>query len=323
MKKKILLLICSFVVIYLINFAIPRLMPGDPFDYESAAAGEESSTEMTQEMKEYFRAYYGLDKPLGEQLLNNIKANLKGDFGYSIHYKHSVSEILAERLPWTLVIIGSTLVLSLLIGCALALVCVRHARADSFIYGLFAALAEIPPFLIGLLLLFLVAANVSWIPLSGAVTAFGKYATEWEWIRDVIVHAMLPVTALSLVTVPRFFFTARASFLSINEKPYILNAKAKGLKERRIRWRYIFVNALPPIVARFFLSVGGAVGGTMLIENVFAYPGLGIVMRESVKYRDYPMIQGVFLLSTLIVLLSLFAADVINSLAHRDREGER
>jgi len=321
MKKKILLLLCSFVVIYVVNFTIPRLMPGDPFDYESAAAGEESTVEMTAEMKTYLRSYYGLDKPFGQQLAETIKNNLRGDFGYSIHYKHAVGEILSQRLPWTAFIMCATLLLSLIIGTALALLCVRRRRADRYIYGILAALAEVPPFLIGILLLFLIADRVKWIPLSGAVTAFGIYYTEWDWIKDVLLHGLLPVSALTLVTVPRFYFTARASFLSILEKPYMLTARAKGLRERRIRRHYIFRNALPPIVARFFLSVGSTVGGTLLVENVFAYPGLGTVLREAVKYRDYPMIQGVFLLSTVLVLLSLFAADLINAFSSGEKGG--
>lgn len=319
MKKKILLLLCSFAVIYLVNFTIPRLMPGDPFDYQSAAAGEESSTEMTEELKEYLRSYYGLDKPFFSQLRENIKNNLRGDLGYSIHYKRAVSELLMERLPWTAFIMLGALLLSLVLGTALALLGLRRKKADSCLYALFSLLGELPHFLAGILLLFPVAARVDWIPLSGAVTAFGIYYSEWDWVKDVLLHALMPLAALTLVTVPSFYFTARASFLSILEKPYILSARAKGLGEGRIRFHYIFRNALPPIVARFFLSVGSAIGGTMLIENVFAYPGMGTVMREAVKYRDYPLIQGVFLLSTVLVLLSLLAADLINAANDRRR----
>ena len=104
MKKKILLMLCSFAVIYLVNFSIPRLMPGDPFDYQSAAAGEESGTEMTEELKDYLRAYYGLDKPFFTQLWENVKGNLRGDLGYSIHYQQAVSGLLLERLPPELIV---------------------------------------------------------------------------------------------------------------------------------------------------------------------------------------------------------------------------
>ena len=188
----------------------------------------------------------------------------------------------------------------------------RRSWADRVCYPLLSALAEVPPFLTGVLLLFLVAARVAWIPLSGAYTPFAEYGSLWARLGDILVHSLMPGAALTLVTVPRFYFTARASFLAILDKPYLTNARARGLSEGRIRTRYILRNAATPIVARLFLSVGGAVGGTILVENVFAYPGLGTVLREAVQYRDYPMLQGVFLLSAALVLASLAAADLVN-----------
>lgn len=318
MKRKISVLILSFLVIYLFNFAIPRLMPGDPFAYNSADASENVDVEMSEEHKEYMRAYYGMDEPIHEQLLNTIRSNLRGDFGQSIHFKRSAADVIRERLPWTLFIMGATLLISMFIGVFWALISIRNPRADRVFFGISSFVTEIPSYLIGILLLFLVAAKVKWIPLSGAVTAFAKYESTWEWLRDVLVHALMPVTAMCIFTIPKFYFTARASFLSIAGKPYLLNARAKGLTERRIRWRYIFVNGITPIIARLFLSVGTTIGGTMLIENVFAYPGVGTLMREAVKYRDYIMIQDVFLLSTVIVLLSLFAADILNGFVDRE-----
>lgn len=318
MRRKFTVLILSFLVIYLFNFSIPRLMPGDPFEYTSSDSSENTDAEMSAEQKEYMRAYYGMDKPLHEQLLNTIKGNLRGDFGLSIHYKRPAVDVIQERLPWTLFIMGATLLISLVVGVFLALWCIRRPKADRVVFGICSLVTEVPSYLIGVLLLFLVAAKVKWIPLSGAVTAFAKYENTWEWLWDVLVHALMPVTAMCVFTIPKFYFTARASFLSILQKPYLLNARAKGLKERRIRWRYIFVNGITPVLARLFLSVGSTVGATMLIENVFAYPGLGTVMREAVKYRDYVMIQEIFLLSTVMVLLSLFAADLLNSLVDRE-----
>lgn len=319
MKKRIGVLILSFLVIYLFNFSIPRLMPGDPFSYNSADASENVETEMSQQQKEYMRAYYGMDKPLHQQLLRTVKENLRGDFGQSIHYKRPAAEVIRERLPWTAFIMTTTLVLSLLTGVALALWCIRSRRADRVVYGICSFVSEIPSYLVGILLLFLVAARVRWIPLSGAETAFAEYANLWERLKDVLLHAMMPILAMCIFTIPKFYFTARASFQSVCRKPYLLNAKAKGLKERRIRWRYILANGVTPVVARLFLSVGSAIGSTMLIENVFAYPGLGTVMRESVKYRDYVMIQDIFLVSAVMVLVSLFVADLLNRFA--DREG--
>ena len=314
MRRKLLMLLGAFLVIYLINFTIPRLMPGDPFDYVSSAAGDDGSVAYSEEQKEQLRAYYGLDKPFWEQLGDTLWSNLHGDFGQSIHYRRPVGEVLLERLPWSLWILGASLALSLVIGVGLALWCVRRRWADRVLYPVLSALAEVPPFLTGVLLLFLV-------PLSGAYTAFAEYGSIWARLGDILVHSLMPVAALTRVTVPRFFFTARASFLSILEKPYLTHARAKGLREGRIRTRYILRNAATPIVARLFLSVGGAVGGTILVENVFAYPGLGTVLREAVQYRDYPMLQGVFLLSAVLVLVSLAAADLVNRRLDGEEDG--
>lgn len=322
MKRRICIFILSFIVIYLVTFAVPRLMPGDPFEYSASDAAENVDVSLTREQKEIMRAYYGLDRSVGEQLLNTIQANLRGDFGQSIHYKRAAADVIVDRLPWTLLIMGTTLILSLIAGVFLALVGVRRPRMDRFIYGGSSLLSEVPAYLIGVLLLFLVAAKVDWIPLSGAQTAFARYGSVWEQVGDIAVHAMLPVTALCLYTIPKFYFTARASFLSVREKLYLLGAKSRGVTERRVRWRYIFVNGITPVLARLFLSVGGTIGGTILVENVFAYPGLGTVMREAVKYRDYIMIQDVFLLSAVLVLVSMFLADWLNSFVDR-KEGLR
>ena len=321
MGKKLLMLLGDFRVNYLLNFSIPRLMPGDPFDYTSGAAGDDVDAAYSEEQKELLRAYYGLDKPFFPQLRDTIVDNLHGDFGQSIHYKRPVADILLERLPWSLWIMGSTLALSLLLGVALALLCVRRPWADRALYPVLSALAEVPPFLTGVLLLFLVAARAAWIPLSGAYTHFAQYDGLWQRLGDILVHSLMPVCALTLVTVPKLFFTARASFFTILGRPYLTNARAKGLTAGRIRTAYILRNAATPIVARFFLSVGGAVGGPILVENVFAYPGLGTVLREAVQYRDYPMLQGVFLLSAVLVLLSLAAADVVTRRLDGEEEG--
>lgn len=310
-----LLFLVSCLVIYLINFAIPRLMPGDPFDYTASGAGEDVTYAYSQEQKELLRAYYGLDAPWPQQLADTLSRNLRGDFGQSIHFNRPVSEILLERLPWSLWIMGVTLLLSLLLGTVLALICVGTKRGHAVLSPILSALAELPPFLTGVMLLFLVAAQVSWIPLSGAVTPFVQFPSIWAKLWDVVLHSLMPISALTLVTLPNFFFTAWASFTSTLQQPYMTNARAKGLRRRRVWPFYLLANSATPIIARLFLSVGSTVGGTILVENVFAYPGLGTVLREAVAYRDYPMIQGVFLLSAGLVLVSLALADVCNHAA--------
>jgi len=311
MLKKIILFICTFMVIYTFNFFIPRLMPGDPFSYTSSVSGEDIDG-ISEADLETMKAYYGLDRPIGEQFINTISSNLNGDFGQSIHYKKSVIEVIGERLPWTLVIMISTLVSSLLLGVSLALVGLRRKKMDGLIYTTATLLSEIPAFLIGILLLFLVAAQVKFIPLSGNVTPFKSFASWPAYWFDVFIHALLPITAMVIITTPIFYFTARGSFLNVLKKTYVLNAKGKGLSEKQIRYKYIVLNGIFPVITRFFLSVGACLGGTILIENVFAYPGLGKILQEGVMYRDYVLIQGVFLISSLMVLTASFIADLIN-----------
>lgn len=299
-------------------------MPGDPFTYmsESGEGGGVAVITTEEELAE-MKAYYGLDKPLLIQFFDTVKNNIRGEFGYSIYYKGKVIDILGDRLPWTMFIMLTSMTISMFIGTSLALFSVRHKRADSAIFNTLAFVGEVPSFLIGILLLFLIAAKVKAIPLSGAVTLFKTFNTTGEFLKDVFLHALMPLSAMVIVTTPSFYFTARSSFLTILSKKYILNAKAKGLSERTIKYKYILLNGIFPIVACFFMNVGASIGGTLLVENVFAYPGLGKTLREAVKYRDYILIQGIFFVSTTMVLLSSLLSDVINHYANKGSHHEK
>lgn len=315
MKKKTAYFIGTFLVIYIINFFIPRLMPGDPFLYMQEIS--ESASSYTEEQLEELRTYYGLDQPLQKQFLRTVQNNLKGEFGQSIYYKQPVAQVILDRLPWTIFIMFLTLTCSLLSGIVLAGISIRYKRLDHFLYNLMSILTEIPAYLIGILFLFLVAAQVKWIPISGAVTPFKEYLTGWDYIKDVLLHAMMPMASLSVITIPGFYFVVRISFKTVLGKKYMISAKLKGLGKCRVLVSYLLYNAVFPIIAYFFLSVGAAIGGTMLVENVYAYPGLGTVIRLAVRYRDFPLIQGVFLLSTMLVMICSWISDMLNEYLRR------
>lgn len=307
--RRAALLLATFAVIYVCNFFIPRLMPGDPLQYSSSVSGEDMTVAYNAEQLEQLRAYYGLDQPLLTQFGRTLAANLRGDLGQSIHYKQPVSTVILSRLPWTLGLMAFSTALSLPLAVGLALLCVRRPRVDKAVYGVFSAICQLPPYLVGLALLFLVAARVDWLPLSGGETVFARYAHFGQRLADLALHGLLPAVSLCVVSLPGYFFTARASFLSVRRQPYLLGARSRGLKEGLVRRRYILRNAATPIVAKLFLSIGGLMGSTLLVENVFAYPGVGTVLREAVRYRDYPLIQGVFLFSTVLVLAGMLASD--------------
>ncbi len=219
--------------------------------------------------------------------------NLHGDFGQSIHYKRPVADILLERLPWSLWIMGSTLALSLLLGVALALLCVRRPWADRALYPVLSALAEVPPFLTGVLLLFLVAARAAWIPLSGAYTPFAQYDGLWQRLGDILVHSLMPVCALTLVTVPKLFFTARASFFTILGRPYLTSARAKGLTAGRIRTAYILRNAATPSWPAFSSAWGAQWGAPFWWRTSSPTPALAPSCGKRCSTGTIPCSRGV------------------------------
>lgn len=317
MKRKTVMLLLTFLVIYIFTFFVPRLMPGDPFSYLDYADTDTSGL-MSEQHKAVMREYYGMNKPLVTQFAETVRNNLHGNFGTSIYYKGPVLSLVISKLGWSLYMIFSTQVLSLLFGLMLAKLSVNHPRIDPGIYGFMTVMAEVPSFLIGIALLFLVAAQVKWIPLSGVYASFAQYRNGLERISDILIHSIMPVAAMVLATTPMFYFTARTSFLNIMEKKYVYAARAKGISKPRIWRKYVVLNGMMPVVARFFLCVARCVEATLLVENVFAYPGLGKLMRDAVVYRDYPLIQGVFLIATVIVLLSSYISDVIGLFISRE-----
>lgn len=286
-------------------------MPGDPFLFLSSDVSE-TTTIYTQEQIDKYKAYYGLDKPITEQFKNYIKKLFKGDLGFSIYYKKPTTEILLSRAPWTIGITIISLLISVLLGVIVGSISAyfRDSFFDKIIYPLNVFLSEIPSFLIAILLLFLVAAKSDIFPLSGGITVFKEFSTPWEKILDIIRHGFLPVMALTLSTVGRFYLLARNSMISVISKKYMTTARGKGLK----KWRIILVhgmkNALLPVITRLFMSLGGVLSGAILVENVFNYPGVGRLMREAVMHRDYVLIQGIFLLVAILVLSSNYLADV-------------
>lgn len=311
MRKKFAIFILSFIIVYIINFYIPRLMPGDPFSHSGSTSGNEMAG-LTLEDINRMKEYYGLDKPIHEQFVNTIKSNLKGDFGNSILYKKPVIDVILSRLPWTLYIMFMTLGISLIIGIGLGVIGIYNQKIHLIVHRIMSLIHELPSFIIGVLLLFLVANNIDWIPLSGNLTPYKNYSGNIEYILDVLSHSFIPIITLVVGNTPIFYFTSVASFRTILEKKFIMQAHAKGLTSRRIKYKYILLNGILPIIARFFLSVGNVIGATMIVENVFSYPGLGKVLRDAVMFRDFILIQGVFLFSTSIVLLSSMLSDIIN-----------
>ncbi len=308
-KKHYLLVLLAVIAI---NFFLPRLMPGDPFLYLSVEEGDVAAT-FSEEQIEHYKTYYGMDKPLYVQFYTYLLKLMQGDLGYSIYYNTSVSEMILARIPWTIFIVLCSLFLSSLFGTMLGAISawLREKTADKVLYFIMVVFSEIPSFLLGIVFLFLFAARLGWFPLSGGSAIFASHATSLSYLGDIFHHAALPVITLTAASLGSFFLLARNSMLTVLSKDYINTAKAKGLKRRRILYKHALRNALLPIIARIFISLGSLFGGAVLIENVFAYPGVGRLMREAVLKRDYVLIQGIFLTVAVTMLFMNWLADII------------
>jgi len=299
-------------VIVTLNFLLPRMMPGDPFVHLSGDEGEDLP-EFTEAQKSYYMEQYGFDAPLPVQYARYIVKLAHGDLGASVYFNSSVAAILARRLPWTLGLVIAAVTLSTIIGTFLGVVsaALRHQWADRLLFVGLILISEIPAFLMGLVILFIFGAALDLFPLSGGMSHFTGQMTIMEKAVDIAKHAALPVATLTLVRLGGVYLLARNSLVTVLEKDFMITARAKGLTKIRIFWRHALRNALLPIVTRVFMSLGALVGGAILVENVFNYPGLGKLLRESVMIQDYPLIQGIFLLVTLAVLSANFMADMV------------
>lgn len=296
-----------------LNFLLPRIIPGDPFLVLSSDDQNEEEIVLTEEQRQFFFRYYGLDRPIGEQYLSYMCELFQGNLGYSLYYKEPVSQIILRRLPWTTFLVIAAVLLSTVFGTILGSISAwyREKWPDKFLFFCLILLSEVPAFLLGLVLLFTFAAGLGLFPLSGAITHFANYSSWWKKLLDILHHAFLPIMALTIARLGGMYLLSRNSMTTVLEKDYLRTAWAKGLPKTRIIFRHALRNAMLPIVTQVFLRLGSLVGGAILVENVFAYPGLGHLMRKAVMVHDYPLVQGIFLVVTICVLLANFLADLV------------
>jgi peptide/nickel transport system permease protein len=301
----------TFLVIITLNFALPRMMPGDPFLHFSGESGEIITTYSSEQVK-YYNEYYGLNKPLYEQYITYLKELAKGELGFSYYYKNDVSSIIIRRLPWTILLVVSAMVFSITLGIILGSYSAwrRNKWQDKLLYTILIIFSEIPAFLVGLALLIWLGVALDMFPLAGAVTHFAQYHSWWDKPLDIIHHAFLPILTLTLARTGGIYLLVRNSLGNILTKDYMRTARAKGLKEFRIRYFHALRNALMPLLTRVAVQLGSLIGGAILAENVFFYPGIGVLMREAVIVRDYPLIQGIFLILVLGVMTANILADI-------------
>lgn len=293
-----------------VNFLLPRAMPGDPVE---ALLSRSSTTYVDDEdTRAELLEYYGLDRPLLAQYGCYLGGLARGDLGTSIRTNAPVRDALADRLPWSLLLAGSATAVATGVGLVAGVHAGwRRGRAvDRGLLGLFLGMREFPSFLLGSLALFVFAVKLDWFPLAGARTPFAELGLAGQ-VGDVAHHLVLPAGVLAVGLAAGHYLVMRAGIVSELGADYLLLGRAKGLAERRLKYRYAARNALLPVVSLTAIQLGFAVTGAILVERVFAYPGIGRLLFESIGARDYPAIQGCFLVTAVLVVSVNVLAEVL------------
>ncbi|HHW14785.1 MAG TPA: ABC transporter permease [Firmicutes bacterium] len=318
--KRFVYLIPVLIGVSVITFTLSHLVPGDP---ARMIVGQRATEETVARMREEL----GLTKPIPVQYWNYVKGLTRGDLGTSIRSQRPVVKDLAERLPASLELTALSLLICLLVAIPLGITsAVKRNRPVDHVLRVFALFGvSMPVFWWGLILLLAFYVNLGWLPGPGRLsvgvapppTVTGLYlvdaalARDWTAWKDAARHIILPAFCLSYVYLAIMTRMVRASMLDVLNQEYIRTARANGLSERRIIWRHALRNALIPTVTILGLSFGELIGGAILTESIFAWPGLGSYMVESVEFLDFPAIMGFTILICLIYVGINLLVDIV------------
>lgn len=303
-----------------INFILPRLAPGEPIN---AILPEDVINEMSAEQIQNVLADYGLDLPIWQQYWNYLSGLFSGDFGISVALGMPVWDALIDRLPWTLLLMGTALLVATVMGVVLGVLSAwkRGNLSDASITGIVLFIGSLPPFWLAMMLIILFATTLGWLPAYGAYR-IGVPVGGWDWFVGVGQRLIMPAGALALVHAAGVLLIARSAMLMSLDQDYIMFARARGLPERNIFFKHAFRNAMLPLYTNVMMGVGGLIGGALVIETVFAYPGLGSLIVTGVGARDYNLLQGIFVFATVSVIAANFLTDLFYPLIDpRTREG--
>jgi peptide/nickel transport system permease protein len=294
----------SLVVVVLMSFVVyvlMGLMPGDPIDIMLAG-----DPRMTTEDRERLRALYGLDRSILERYWGWLGGAVVGEFGYSREFKRPVLDVMGPYLGRTLVLMSASFALSILLAIPLGLVAaVRQRRPSDYAINLFCfAGKSVPPFWLALMLILVFAENLGWFPAGGFETVGDG------GLLDRIRHLALPVMCLTLLNLASVARLMRAETIAAMRQDFVRTARAKGLSERRVIWGHALRNALNPVVTVIGLEFGTLFAGALITETVFAYPGMGKLMYDSIMNGDFNLALVGLLFATLLVLAGNLAADI-------------
>ncbi|WP_044294730.1 ABC transporter permease [Robinsoniella peoriensis] len=310
MKYRITHYIVLLSAVVILNFFLPRMLPGSPI---AQLAGEEVGS-MTQSERDRILSAYDLDKPLTVQFFTYIRNIVTLDWGISFSKKQPITDLLKAAIPWTLLLVGCNLILSTILGTFLGALSavLRKKKKDMKLMLLVILCSSLPAFWIGMIFISVFSVGLGWFPVYGAYSMFSGLE-GWAYAKDVFGHLVLPVTTMTIVSISVFFTTSRYSVLETIHQDYVFMAKVRGIPKKRVRFCYMMRNALIPVFTVFMMELGSVLSGSVVIESVFAYPGLGNLLYNAVLSRDYPLMQYGFLVSSFMVIAASLLTDILYS----------
>ncbi|MFP4481122.1 MAG: ABC transporter permease [Desulfohalobiaceae bacterium] len=295
-KYSILSYVLAGLALLYLSYLLPGLLPGDFVTAMYSSSEVSLSSEQEKELKNEFIQQEGF----GQYLLDFFSL----DWGYSYAYQAQVTSLIFQALPWTLALMGSAHLLSILAGFVAGVEAAwrRGGKVEKLGVGLCTILQGIPELGSGVVLLLLFALNLGWFPSAGGETAYSELS-GFGLLLDRMRHMALPLATLFLAYFPGNFLLARGSMLLVLRQQYLQTAQAKGLPQLRVRYVHAARNALIPVVTRLGLRIAFMVTGVLVVETIFSYPGLGTLLFEAISNRDLPLVQGIVIFSALVVLL--------------------
>lgn len=305
--------VLAFIAAVTINFFLPRVMPGDPIKSFLGRLAMNGG-QITPETVAALEALYGYSSstPLWEQFLNYLQSIMAGDWGMSTRFFQPVFEVLGRGMLWTLLLVGSYLVVSYTITTLLGIYVAwkRGTWTDSIITVSSVVVSSIPSVVMALAMYFLFASNLGWFPTGYAYDPALDPAMSTEFVGSVAYHLALPLICMVALGMGNVM-GMRSNMINQLGEDFIVMGWAKGVKDEKVMLQYGARNAILPMITSFAMSVGAIFGGSLIIEIIFNYPGLGQVMFQAMLARDYPLIQGYLLIMTIMVLGANFIADCL------------
>lgn len=308
--RRLLQAVPTVLVIVALNFLLLKLAPGDAAEVLAGEAGSATPEFMAQ-----LRQTFGLDQPVAMQLLLYVKNIVSFDLGFSFRHNMPVADLIGSRLFPTLLLMVTVLLLAVVVGTVLGAFAARNLNRwqDNLISMLTVLAYATPVFWAGLMLIVVFSINLGWFPTSGMqkVAAFHE---GWAKVRDIAHHLVLPAVTLTMFYMALYARLMRASVLEQFSMDYVVTARAKGLTERQIARRHVLRNAVLPVLTMAGVQVGALLGGAVVVETVFAWPGLGLLAYESLFARDLNLLLGIFFVCTCLVVVVNLVVDVAYSL---------